>query len=538
MVRWPIFLGILQAMKKYVTHLGADIPAAIVVFLVALPLCLGIALASDALPITGLIAGIVGGIVIGMLSGSQLSVSGPAAGLTAIVASALAKLNAYETFLLAVVIAGLLQLALGFLKAGIVGEFIPNAVIKGMLAAIGLILILKQLPHLVGWDADFEGEESFVQPDNENTFTEIFKALGNFSPGAVIIGLVAVAILLVYEVKAVKKNKISLLVPGPLVAVVSSVLLNIYFRSSQPSLALEAEHLVRLDVFDSPAGFFASLPHPNFGAVANPQVWITALTIAIVASLETLLSVEAIDKIDPQKRITPTNRELKAQGVGNMVSGLLGGLPVTSVIVRSSANLNSGARTKMSCIIHGLLLLGSVLFIPHILNMIPKAGLAAILILTGYKLAKVSIFREYFRKGWDQFIPFVITVTAILLTDLLIGICIGILTGLIFVMRSNFKSGITVVSDETRHLLRFKKEVNFLNKAEVKKTLEAIPDNTALLIDASHSTFIDKDIVEMVNDFIINAGTRGIRIYIKYGAGLEQEFFNTPAETSLPKDSA
>ena len=517
-------------MKKYAQHLGADIPAAVVVFLVALPLCLGIALASDALPITGLIAGIVGGIVIGLLSGSQLSVSGPAAGLTAIVASALAKLNAYETFLLAVVLSGVLQLLLGFLKAGVIGEFIPNAVIKGMLAAIGLILILKQMPHLVGWDADPEGDDSFLQSDNENTFTEIAKAFSNFSAGAVIIGFTAIGVLLLYELKAIKKSKVSLLIPGPLVAVILSILLNQFFLSSYPNLALSDDHLVQLDVFDNPAQFFVSLPHPDFAAITNPQVWITALTIAIVASLETLLSIEAIDKLDPQKRISPTNRELKAQGVGNLVSGLVGGLPVTSVIVRSSANLQSGARTKVSCILHGIMLLASVLFIPQVLNMIPKAGLAAILILTGYKLAKISIFKDYFKKGWNQFIPFVVTVAAILLTDLLIGICIGIVTGLIFIMRSNFKSAITVVKDDYRHLIKFKQEVNFFNKAAVKKALEAIPDNSALLIDASKAHFIDKDVVEMINDFVINAGTRGIRIYIKYAHGVAQEFFSGPVE--------
>ena len=513
-------------MKKIFGHAGADLPASIVVFLVALPLCLGVAVASDAAPVTGIVAGIIGGVVVGLVSRSPLSVSGPAAGLTAIVAGAIGKFGSYEIFLVSVVIAGALQVLLGFLKAGMIGDFIPNSVIKGMLAAIGLILILKQIPHFIGYDADPEGDESFQQPDNQNTFSTILYALRFISGGAIAISVVSVLILLAFESKSIKRNKYLRLVPAPLLVVLVAILLNGWFSEFQPALVLANDHLVKLDIFNHPADFVGALPSPAFSAIVQPQVWISAVTLAVVASLESLLSIEAVDKLDPEKRITPTNRELKAQGIGNMVSGLLGGLPVTSVIVRSSANVNAGARTKLSTIIHGLLLLGSVLFIPGILNLIPKAALAAILILTGYKLAKPAMFREYFKKGWDQFLPFVITVVAILLTDLLVGICIGLVAGMVFVLKSNFQSAIFVIKDEHRYLIRFRKEVSFLNKGMLKRHLEVVPDNSAVLIDATKSIFIDKDIIELVNDFIVNAETRGIRVYIKHTSTHSRDFFN------------
>lgn len=513
-------------MKNLFRNAGADIPASIVVFLVALPLCLGVAVASDAAPVTGIVAGIIGGIVIGALSGSQLSVSGPAAGLTAIVAGAIGKLDSYSVFLLSVVLAGGLQLLFGFLKAGMIGEFIPNAVIKGMLAAIGLILILKQLPHFVGYDADPEGDETFIQPDNQNTFSELLNAFNYISAGAIIIALIATAILLVYETKTIKQQRIFQLIPGPLIVVAAGIGVNQLFLQSFPQFALSGDHLVKLDVFDKPTDFVAALPSPSFAGITNAQVWITAITLAIVASLETLLSIEAVDKIDPQKRISPTNRELKAQGVGNIVSGMLGGLPVTSVIVRSSANVSAGAKSKLSSIMHGILLMLSVLFFADYLNLIPKASLAAILIFTGYKLAKIKLFTEHYRKGWDQFLPFIITVIAILLSDLLIGILIGMVVGMYFVLRSNFKSAIFFIKDEHRYLIRFRKEVSFLNKALMKGILESIPDGTSVLVDATKSDFIDRDIIDMVNDFIINAETRGIKVYIKFSNAASKTFFH------------
>lgn len=513
-------------MNKLFKTIAADIPASIVVFLVALPLCLGVAVASDALPVTGLIAGIIGGIVTGFLSKSHLSVSGPAAGLTAIVAGAIGTLPSYEVFLLSVVIAGIFQIILGFLKAGIVGDFIPNSVIKGMLAAIGIILILKQIPHFLGYDKDPEGDETFLQPDKKNTFSEIFEAFQHPTTGAIIIGLISISILLVYELKVIKKQKLTTFIPGPLIVVVTGILLNKYFQTQQLQFAVKDDHLVSIPLFDSIAGFFNSLPNPDWSGFANSSMWFTAVTLAVVASLETLLSIEAVDKLDPEKRMTPNNWELKAQGVGNIVSGLLGGLPVTSVIVRSSANVNAGAKSKMSTVYHGVLLMLSVLFFPKLLNMIPLAALAAILIFTGYKLAKISLFKELYKKGWDQFLPFVITIIAIIVTDLLKGIAIGLIVGLFSVIRSNFKTSVFVMKDEHRYLLRFRKEVSFLNKALIKTTLEEIPDNTALLIDATKSEFIDKDIIEIVDDFIVNAATRGVRVYIKKNQGDSRSFFN------------
>ena len=503
-----------------------DIPASIVVFLVALPLCLGVAVASDALPITGIIAGIAGGIITGIISKSHLSVSGPAAGLTAIVSGALGTLPSYEVFLLSVVLSGVFQILLGFLKAGVIGDFIPNSVIKGMLAAIGLILILKQIPHFLGYDKDPVGDESFLQPDQQNTFTEIIQAIKHTSAGAIVIGLAAMAILLVFETKWIKQKKLFTYIPGPLLVVIAGITINSNFHTSAPDLLLKNDQVVNIPVFDTMAGLFNSLPRPDITGFMNPSMWITAITLAIVASLETLLSIEAVDKLDPEKALTPNNWELKAQGTGNIVSGLLGGLPITSVIVRSSANVNAGARSKASTIIHGFLLLISVAFFPHILNLIPLAALAAILIVTGYKLAKFSLFTQMYQKGWDQFVPFTVTVAAIIGTDLLKGITIGLLTGLFFGVRSNFKTAVFVIKDDFRYLIRFRKEVSFLNKALVKNTLEQIPDDTAVLIDATHSEFIDKDIVEVIDDFIVNAEKRNIRVYIKRTQGKDKQFFN------------
>ena len=505
-------------MKKYFQNAGSDLPASIVVLLVALPLCLGIALGSGAPLFSGIIAGIVGGIVIGLLSGSQLSVSGPAAGLTVIVATAILKLKVYEAFLLAVVIAGVIQLIFGFIRAGVLGDFVPNAVIKGMLAAIGCILILKQLPHLVGFDKDFEGDETFAQADQHNTFSELFRSLEPLTPTAVIIGAVSLLILILWERKLIRNNKVLHLVPGPLVVVVAGVLINQYFQSVDPARALEAKHLVSLPVADDIKSFFSFFTFPDISHISTPDVWISAGTLAIVASLETLLGIEAVDKLDPLKRVTPPNRELKAQGVGNIVSGLLGGLPLTSVVVRSSANVSAGAKTKVSAIMHGILMLVCVMFIPGILNKIPLSALAAVLIFTGYKLAKVSLFRDFYSKGWDQFIPFVVTILAILLTDLLIGIVIGIAVGLFFMIRSNFRSSVMVVNDDSNYLIRLRKDVSFLNKPIVKKKLEDVPENASVLIDATRADYIDKDVIEEINNFLCHAHLKNIRVEIKKSA--------------------
>lgn len=520
-------------MSRMLSHAGRDIPASIVVFLVALPLCLGVALASEAPLLSGVIAGIVGGIVIGTLSGSQLSVSGPAAGLTAFVVGALGELPSYEVFLLCVIIAGVLQIILGYIKAGIVGDYVPNAVIKGMLAAIGLILILKQLPHLVGYDTDPEGDESFFQIDGENTFSEILLSLNHFAPAAIIISIVSLLILMLYELKFFKQSRIFQLIPGPLVVVLVGILLNAYFQSQGSRLYLDGDHLLALPLIANPLELYDHLNHPDWSGIGNFQVWITGGTLAIVASLETLLSLEAIDKLNPEKGVSPANRELKAQGVGNIVSGLLGGLPITSVIVRSSANVSSGAKSKLSTIWHGTMLLAAVLLIPDLLNLIPKASLAAILIFIGYKLAKISIFKEAWQKGYNQFFPFVITIVAILFTDLLIGICVGMTAGFYFVFRSNFHKSISILKDEHRYLIRFAKEVSYLNKGYLKTVLENIPDDRAVLIDASKSSFVDQDVVEVVNDFIVNSESRNIRIYIKRRPGETNEIFNDPHKREM-----
>jgi len=455
-------------MKKYYSHIGPNLSASIVVLLVALPLCLGIALASGAPLFSGIIAGVVGGIVVGLLSGSQLSVTGPAAGLTAIVAVAILKLQVYEAFLLAVVLAGIMQVALGYLKAGVIGDYIPNAVIKGMLAAIGLILIMKQFPHLVGYDANFEGDETFAQADQNNTLSAIYTALNTITPTAVIIGIGSIILLAVWEKPFIKKNKLLQFVPGPLVVVILAIIINSTIEQLSGIAGLESKHLVSLPIAHSTTEFISFFTLPNFSFITNTQVWISALTLAIVASLETLLGIEAVDKLDPLKRVTPTNRELKAQGFGNIVSGLIGGLPLTSVIVRSSANVSAGGKTKQSTIFHGILLLLCAALIPGLLNKIPLSALAGILIFTGYKLAKITLFKEFYQKGFNQFIPFCVTIIAILFTDLLIGISIGIAVSLVFIIRSNFKTAVMVVNDNNNYLIRFQKDVSFLNKPIIK----------------------------------------------------------------------
>ena len=513
---------------------GADLPSSVVVFLVALPLCLGIALASNAPLFSGIIAGIIGGIVIGSLSGSPLSVSGPAAGLTAIVSAAILKLPSFEVFLLSVVICGILQLVLGFIKAGVIGDYVPNSVIKGMLAAIGLILILKQLPHLVGYDANREGDQSFVQANGENTFTGIANAFQFMTPVAVLIGALSLALQLLWEKVTAAKTGFMKSIPAPLLVVLLGVSINEYFKQSGSAYAIDPEHMVAIPVAASAGEFFSFFTFPNWSQFFHAEVWIAGVTLALVASLETLLSIEAIDDLDPYQRVTNKERELKAQGIGNMVSGLIGGLPITSVIVRSSANVNAGAKTRMSAIYHGLLLLLCVALIPVVLNLIPKAALAAILIYTGYKLAKPSLFKMYYRKGWDQFLPFVITIAAILLTDLLKGVLIGIVVGLFFVLRSNFRTAVFVVNDFNKYLFRLRKDVSFLNKPVIKNKLEEIPEHSFVLIDVSRADFIDRDIVEVIEDFMKHAPLKNIRAELKKSKYKEQGF--TTVWPAKPKD--
>ncbi|WP_421877726.1 SulP family inorganic anion transporter [Marinoscillum sp.] len=505
-------------MKEYFgSNLKNDLPAGLVVSLVALPLCLGIALASGAPAFSGILAGIVGGLVIGLISGSQLSVSGPAAGLAVIVLNSIESLGAFESFLLAVFIAGIIQFILGALKAGIIGHFFPSSVIKGMLAAIGLILILKQIPHALGDDQDYEGDESFLQPDGQNTFTEIALAFQNIDTGALMISIIALIILIFWEQPIMKKQRWTSVLPGALVAVIWGVIANaVLYKSYFSDYFLTGKHMVSLPVSDSIDEFVGFFTFPDWSQLGNPEIYVTAVTIAIIASLETLLSLDAVDKLDPYKRIAPANRELTAQGIGNMISGLIGGLPITAVIVRSTANISSGGKTKVSAVFHGFLLAISVVFFPDVLNMIPKAALAAVLLVVGYKLAKPALFKDLYAKGKDQFLPFIITIAAILMTDLLIGITVGIVVGLYFVIKSNLHQAITVQeSGDNKYLITLEKDVSFLNKAFLRKTLRNMPEGSHVIFDETESIFVDNDILETIEDFKATAINNQITVEIK-----------------------
>ena len=495
-----------------------DLPASIVVFFVAVPLCLGIALASGAPLFSGIIAGIVGGIIVGIASGSSLGVSGPAAGLAVIVLTSIATLGSWPAFLMAVVIAGIIQLALGFAKAGFIAYFFPSSVIKGMLTGIGLLIILKQIPHALGWDKDAVGDDSFLQADGQNTFSEIVKALDFITPGAVLIAGISLAILILWDSVLTKKHKIFQLIQGPIVVVILGIVMNYLFKAGTLDFSLAEDQVVRLPVAKNLTAFFNQFTFPDFSAITNFEVWKIAIVLAIVASLETLLSVEATDKMDPNKRVTPANRELKAQGLGNIFSGLIGGLPVTQVIVRSSANISFGGKTKLSAILHGIFLLISAITIASVLNMIPLASLAAILLMVGYKLAKPMLFKQMYKLGWEQFIPFLATVVGILLTDLLKGITIGILFGIFYTLRHSYRNSHymkeTVTTEEGHevHHLVLAEEVSFFNKASVIKELEEITDNSKVIIDCSNSKSIAYDVVELIRDFRSNAKTKNITV--------------------------
>ncbi len=508
------------------SNLKYDFPAGLVVSLVALPLCLGVALASTGRPdllFSGIIAGVVGGIVVGLISGSSLGVAGPAAGLVVIVLTALETLGSFEVFLLAVVLAGILQVIAGFMKAGIIGYYFPSSVIKGMLAAIGITLILKEIPHAFGYDADFMGDETFDQKDGRNTFTEIYYAVRYSSTGAIIISAVSLGLLLLFDKPFMKRIQLFKFLPGALFVVLTGILLNFLFISFAPEFALSGEHLVQLPVASSVTEFFSFFKTPDFSGLTRVEVYTVAVTIAIVASLETLLSVEATDKLDPFKRDTPPNRELIAQGIGNITSGLIGGLPITQVIVRSSANIESGGRTKMGTITHGTILLLSAIIIPRYLNYIPLSALAAILLLVGYKLSKFSLYSGMYKLGKEQFIPFIVTVIAILSTDLLKGIAIGMVVAIYFILRKNYKHSYHYVKEEHRDgdviKLILSEEVTFLNKGSIGATLEGLPNDSTVIIDGSKSLNIDYDVLEIIQDFKnhsaplrnISVETRGIQ---------------------------
>jgi MFS superfamily sulfate permease-like transporter len=504
-------------------NLKADIPSSIVVFFVALPLCLGIALASGAPLFSGLIAGIVGGIIVGALSGSSLGVSGPAAGLAAIVLIAIGDLG-FESFLLAVVLGGAIQILFGLLQMGLIAYYFPSSVIKGMLTGIGIIIILKQIPHFFGYDTDPGGDFAFFQENGENTFSEITNAFSFINPGAAVIGMISLFILIIWGNVLSKKGKIFQIIQGPLVAVVVGI---IYFliTSGNDFWSISSNHLVSVPVPEDASSFFSQFSFPNFKAITNPQVWITAFTIALVASLETLLCVEATDKLDPIKRVTPTNRELLAQGSGNIISGLIGGLPITQVIVRSSANIQSGGKTKMASILHGFLLLISVVLIPTFLNKIPLSVLAAILFIVGYKLAKPALFKVMFEKGWKQFAPFIVTIIGIVFTNLLLGIMFGLaVSALIVIVKSFQNSHFLHLEDKSNGTSRIKmtlaEEVTFFNKGAILKELENLPNNTFLELDVRNTIYIDDDIVEILEDFLDKSKDRKINIRVNWSKGI------------------
>lgn len=503
---------------KTTATLPKDLIAGLVVFLVALPLCLGVALASNAPPIAGLIAGIVGGILVGLLSGSHTSVSGPAAGLTAVVAAQIATLGSFEAFLVAVVLAGVLQVIMGVCRAGFISAFFPLSVIKGLLAAIGVILILKQIPHLLGHDADPMGDKSFQQQDGENTFSELAVAFFDVHPGAVLVGIASIALIVFWDkVKLLKQSP----VPAPLVVVVLGVLLNQLFHAIGGSLVIEPSHLVAVPVTAGPGDFIRNaLMFPDWSVLSNPVVYTSAVTIAVVASLETLLNIEAVDKIDPKQRATPPNRELLAQGVGNIAAGLIGGLPMTSVIVRSSVNINAKAETKVSAIWHGVLLIGCVMLVPALLNQIPLAALAAILLMTGLKLASPKLIRQMWSEGQKQFLPFIITIVAIVLTDLLIGVLIGLAVSIGFILHNNARRPLRRilekhVSGDVMHIV-LANQVSFLSRASLEQALRSVPRGGHILLDASNTDYIDPDVLDLITDFRdTTAGALGVKLSFK-----------------------
>ena len=504
--------------NNFFANLKSDFSAGLVVFLVALPLCLGIAMASGAPLFSGIISGIVGGLVVGYLSTSHLSVSGPAAGLTAIVLTAITDLGAFDIFLTTVFIAGIIQLILGFIKAGSISNYFPTNVIEGMLAGIGVIIFLKQIPHAFGYDKDYEGDLSFLQPDSENTFSEIFHLISHVQLGSIIITLLSLFILITWsKVEFLKKIK---LVPPALVAVIVSILLNEFFIISGSSFSIKREHLVSLPVPNSIEEFKSIFILPNFSALANTKVWIIGITIAIVASIETLLCIEAADRMDEQKRFTNTNVELKAQGIGNIISSLLGGLPMTSVVVRTSANNTAGAKSKLSAIIHGLLLTICVISIPTILNKIPLATLAAVLLLVGYKLANPKIIFHFWAKGKYQFVPFIATFVAVVFTDLLKGVALGMIISILFVLKGNLKRAYSFKKEEYLDgdiiHINLAQEVSFLNKAAIKSTLKEIPENTKVIIDASETIYIAHDILDLIREFkATRANENNIKVKLK-----------------------
>jgi MFS superfamily sulfate permease-like transporter len=530
------------------SNLAGDVRGGAISFLVAVPLCLGIALASGAPLFAGIIAGIVGGLIVGIVSRSSVSISGPEAGLIVVTLSAIQALGSFPAFLLAMCIAGVIQIGLGFARAGIVSNFFPSSVIRGMLAGIGIILIVKQLPHLVGYDADAAEGFALFQPGGFNIIEELHMALRQFSGVAILIALISLAVFYIWEQPRFRRYSFVKNVPAALVVVVLGISINELVRGLFPQWALRGNHLVQLPIPENAAAFFQLFTLPDFSQWNNPLVYTSAVAIALVASLEALLAIEASDELDPLKRKTPSNHELKAQGIGNIVSGLLGGIPVTSVIVRSSVSINAGARTKLAALIHGTLLLICVVTLPTLLNKMPWASLAAILLVTGYKLARVEIFKAVFAEGTSKFIPFVVTILAILLTDLLTGIGIGMVTGIFFILRDHYQNTHRVRTERVRDIVRIHvslgDHVSFLSKAKLVKLLRNVPDNSIIEIDGSQSSYIDSDVITTIQNFGLSAHQRNIQLSFLPSAASDQspiytskELFNTFRNTRLVNGS-
>ncbi|MEA3123042.1 MAG: hypothetical protein QOD67_61, partial [Caballeronia sp.] len=482
-----------------------DLFAGTVVFLVAMPLCLGIANASGVEPFAGLLSGIIGGLVVALLSGSHLSVSGPAAGLVVIVVDGIAKLGSFSTFLMAVMLAGAIQFGFGMLKAGRFAAYVPSSVIKGMLAAIGLLLIIKQVPLAAG----FANGGAHVAAHSPGTLDTPFGAM---SLAACAVAALSLAILAGWETKAMRRFALVRALPAPLAVVILGIAITLLLDFALPGFAPPAEHRVVLPSLASFAALNAAFDWPNFEQLINPDVWRLAMTLAIVASLETLLSLEAVEQIDPKKRTAHPDRELKAQGIGNMMAGAIGALPITSVIVRSSANVHAGAQSRWSAVVHGVFLLASVFALTAVINMIPLACLAAILIFTGLKLAKPSLFAAVAKQGFERFAPFVVTIIGVLTTDLLIGILLGIACSIGLAIHANLQRPITIAQHDDHFLLSFRKDVSFLGKVSLKHHLKQIPDNATLIIDAGRADFIDQDVRELIDKFVVHAPERGIHV--------------------------
>jgi MFS superfamily sulfate permease-like transporter len=517
-------------------HIGSDLKAGLVVFLVAIPLCLGISLLQGAPLIAGIISGVIGGTIVSFISKSNLSVSGPSAALTGVVVVAIIGLGTYEKFLTAVCIAGIIQVLFGVLRTGFISHYIPSAVVKGEIAAVGIILVAKQIPHLFGYDQDPEGDQSFLQIDGQNTFSEITNIISTISFGSLFIGIISFLVLFVWQTNYFKKNKILSLTPGPMIVVIIAIITNYLLTTYAPEFSIKNEHLVNLNLPQNPdpIQIISEFKIPDFTVLNDYNVFIYGLLIAMVASIETLLNIEALDKIDPDSNITPTNRELIAQGIGNFISGLIGGIPMTSAIVRSAANVNSGGKTKISVISHGIFFIILVLFFPFLLEMIPLSALAAILMFTGFRLTRPYIYKNVYKLGLDQFLPFITTIIVMLLTDLLKGVAFGIIVSIIFILRNNFKTPFKLISetiDGKQHFfMKLSQNVTFINKGKIINVLHNLPSGSIIYIDGGRVNFIDKDILELISEFKFGAEKHGIEVKVD-----DLEIIDTLAAHTLTK---